>query len=355
MPPADRKATRDAQERTRWITSHIWIASSGTTRREGLKWIGLSKSAFLTAAESLNRHVSATSKDVWLNVLPTYHVGGLTMFARAHQSNGQVVDLSHLKWQPTSMFKAVIETKASFVSLVPTQLFDLVKLNVRAPTSLRAVFLGGGALEESLYQQAHALGWPILTCYGMTETCAQVATSRLEDIASPQKPRMQILSHAEIETRAYGRIAIRASSLADFVVQLHPDKGFSLEDPRRDGWFLTEDLGEVKEGFVSITGRLQERVKVLGELVSLIRVEEELKRFLQDEFCVLAVPHDRKGQTLIAAVATRSLRETAEAIDRYHKETQKLWHLDQWYAVDELPRSALGKVMKQKLLATLGL
>lgn len=355
MKAWDQSATEDARNRTRWITHHIWIASSGTTRKEGLKWVGLHKDAFLSAAESLNRHVHAIRKDVWLNVLPTYHVSGLTMFSRAHVAGGRVIDLSRQKWNAKRMLEVANEEQVSFVSLVPTQLFDLVKTGEPAPKKLKAAFLGGGALDEELYQKAHALQWPILTCYGMTETCAQVATSRLEDVKSPTKPKMKILSHADIEVRD-GRLAIQASSLADFIVQLHPEKGFSLEDPRRGGWFLTEDLGEVKNGFVSVLGRTNDRVKVLGELVSLVRIEEELKRFVKEAFCVLSIPDSRKGSSLIAVFENpASLKDLAKNVARYHAEVSSLWHLDHWYAMSELPRSALGKILKAQVLSAIGL
>lgn len=355
MKAWDKTATKDAQSRTKWIGKHIWIASSGTTRREGLKWVGLSKDAFLSAAESLNRHVQAAKKDVWLNVLPTYHVSGLTMFSRAHVAGGRVVDLSKKKWNADHMIKVANEEKVSFVSLVPTQLYDLVKAEHRAPKFLRAAFLGGGALEEELYEKAHALGWPILTCYGMTETCAQVATSRLEDIDSPTKPKMKILSHAKIESRD-GRLAIESTSLADFVVQLHPDKGFSLEDPRHNGWLLTEDLGEVQNGFVTVAGRATDRIKILGELVSLVRVEEELKNFVHEPFLVLPISDARKGHALIAVFEKpSSLGVLAENINKYHHATSSLWHFDHWYAIDQFPRSSIGKILKAQIQSYIGL
>lgn len=354
MKSWNKTATKEAQARTKWIGKHIWIASSGTTRCEGLRWVGLGKDAFLSSAESLNRHVGATKKDVWLNVLPTYHVGGLSMFSRAHVLGGRVVDLSKQKWNAAEMMKVARKEKAAFVSLVPTQLFDLVKEGYHAPETLRAAFLGGAALDEKLYMQARELGWPVLTCYGMTETCAQVATASLESLKEKSKPKMQILSHAKLELRE-GKIAIRASSLADFVVSLHPERGFSLEDPRRDGWFVTEDLGAVEDGFVSIAGRTNDRVKVLGELVSLARIEEELKQFVSDSLCVLAAPDARKGQSLIAVVEKpQSLKALAADIEKYHQATSGLWHLDHWYAIDRIPRSSLGKILKAQILSYLG-
>jgi len=138
-------------------------------------------------------------------------------------------------------------------------------------------------------------------------------------------------------------------------VQIHPEKGFSLETPIREGWFLTEDLGEVIGDNVVIHGRLHERVKILGELVSLVRVEDELKTFLTNKFCVLSIPDERKGQALIAVIkGPTSYASLKKNIEAYQKQALALTRLDHWYVVDDLPLSALGKVKKAQLLSYLG-
>ena len=115
-------------------------------------------------------------------------------------------------------------------------------------------------------------------------------------------------------------------------------------------------MGEVKNGFVSVSGRTNDRVKVLGELVSLVRVEEELKHFVKDSFCVLPIPDARKGHALIAVFEKpSSLKILAEDVTRYHQATSSLWHLDHWYAFDQFPRSSIGKILKARILSYIGL
>jgi O-succinylbenzoic acid--CoA ligase len=71
------------------LPGHLWLATSGTTG--SLKLTALSKRAMLASAAAVNRHLQSDADDVWLCVLPTFHVGGLGIYARAFLSGAQVV------------------------------------------------------------------------------------------------------------------------------------------------------------------------------------------------------------------------------------------------------------------------
>src|SRR5687768_11733428 len=139
------------------LRAHVWLATSGTSG--ALKLTALSKKALLASAASVNRHLQSDSKDVWCCVLPTFHVGGLGIYARALLSGARVITEG---WDPVR-FGA--NPEISLASLVPAQVADLVRLGVRAPRSIRAVIVGGGALGTGLYAQAGELGWPVLPSY----------------------------------------------------------------------------------------------------------------------------------------------------------------------------------------------
>jgi O-succinylbenzoic acid--CoA ligase len=71
------------------LKAHVWLATSGTSG--ALKLTALSKKALLASAASVNRHLQSYSKYVWCCVLPTFHVGGLGIYARALLSGARVV------------------------------------------------------------------------------------------------------------------------------------------------------------------------------------------------------------------------------------------------------------------------
>lgn len=69
----------------------IGVMSSGTTESQEKKIILLSRSAFLASAEAVNQHLQVKASDVWYHCLPDFHVGGLSIWARAFLSGSSVV------------------------------------------------------------------------------------------------------------------------------------------------------------------------------------------------------------------------------------------------------------------------
>ena len=119
---------------------HIYLATSGTSNSNTLyKIVGLHKTSFLHSSQSVNDVFHINRDDVLLNILPTFHVGGLSLISRAFCADAQFVNIWNegFKWDPVEFVKACAETKATITSLVPTQIFDLVKLGCMPPQSLR--------------------------------------------------------------------------------------------------------------------------------------------------------------------------------------------------------------------------
>ena len=159
----------------------IFFQTSGT---EGApKWVGLSRAAFLHSAHAVNAHLEAGAGDRWLIALPLHHVGGFSILARCHAGGSSFIRTEE-KWD-AQKFTAFCEAeKVTLASLVPTQVYDLVKAGLEAPPTLRAIVVGGGALPtaEDVGPRAIALGWPLLQSYGMTEACSQIATEPLDHL-----------------------------------------------------------------------------------------------------------------------------------------------------------------------------
>lgn len=101
------------------LKDHVWIATSGST---SLKWTALSYEALNASAGAVNKLLESDKNDVWLNVLPFFHVGGLGIITRAQLSGAQVLNLD--KWDPYAFYQAV--QNATLTALVPTNLYDLV-------------------------------------------------------------------------------------------------------------------------------------------------------------------------------------------------------------------------------------
>lgn len=314
------------------LPEHVWIATSGTTGAQ--KWAALSHEALLTSAEAVNQHFHVCSKDVWINPLPLFHVGGLGIQVRAHLINATVLPLT--KWDAESFYQ--LTHSATLSALVPAQLYDLVKAGYRCPSHFRALIIGGGALEESLFEQAIQLGWPVAPSYGMTECCSQVAT------AFPGENRMQILPHVEL---AGEPLKIRSKGLLTAYWQ----EG-KLWDPKLDGWFQTEDLVHIEAPLISFRGRTGDLLKILGENVNLAALQKRLERIVRQhntEGCILAEKDPRRGQALILfTTAGPSLQELI--LKQFNAEVMPYERLQLVKQVAFLPRTDLGKIDRSKLI-----
>ncbi|HEY0158733.1 MAG TPA: AMP-binding protein [Thermoanaerobaculia bacterium] len=312
------------------LPGHLWLATSGTTG--ALKLTALSKEAMLVSAAAVNRHLGAAADDVWCCVLPAFHVGGLGIYARAFLSRSRVVAAP---WDAAA-FAAMGEV--TLASLVPAQVRDLVEGRWRAPERLRAIVVGGGALDRELYGEARELGWPLLPSYGMTETCSQVAT------ATPESPELRLLDHVEARTDEEGRLAFRGGSL---LTGYGTGRGFV--DPKVDGWLVTDDLGWlVGERVLRVEGRRGDFVKIGGESVDLARLDAIVAAVAGVEAAVVAVPDARLGSVIHLAVT--GMVEGERVRREYDARVHPFERARAVHRVAEIPRSSLGKLLRRQLL-----
>lgn len=310
------------------LSDHFWLGTSGSSGVE--KWVALSRDAIFASAEVVNQHLSSTSQDTWLHLLPDFHVGGLGIWARAELSGAQVLKIEE-KWNP----KILAETKATLTSLVPTQIYDLVQQQLKPPCSLRAILVGGGALSDQLYQQARELGWPLLCTYGMTETASQVATSSLDN------KKLQVLPHLDVRIRN-DRINIRGKSLFTCYAKIAED-WLSLEDPKQDGWFESDDLGSYENNILSIHGRVDDRVKILGENVNLLHLNHILSEIKTFDCEIIGIPDERTDHAICLLTTSPNSEACIQEFNRRVLPFERITHIQ---VVEEIERTTLGKARR---------
>lgn len=319
------------------MENQVGLATSGSSGGHG-KLIVLSRDAILASARAVNERLGSTKEDIWFKALPDFHVGGLGILARAHLSGAVVREYSRDRWEPQTFIREL--DGATIVSLVPTQLFDLVQAGLSAPGSLRAAIIGGARLGEPLRLRARELGWPALPSYGLTECCSQVATA-----LSPDEPALTLLSHVEARVTE-GRIEIRSPALLSGFIEEE------FTDPKRDGWFLTDDIGEVRGRELEVHGRSEDFVKVAGEGVWIPRLEERLRSLgYKSDAAVLAARDERLGAkiVLLATLAAENLKE------EFNRSVAPFERAREAYTVETIPRSPLGKLLRGQALALVGL
>ncbi len=141
----------------------VVIGTSGSTGAS--KGVELSAAALRHSARAALNRVGARPGERWLCCLPATHVAGLQVLVRSLVSGTE----------PVLAERADAETVAgsgcAHVSLVPTQLQRLLPGPAMPLAGFCSVLLGGAAAPASLLEAARAAGVPVVTTYGMTETC----------------------------------------------------------------------------------------------------------------------------------------------------------------------------------------
>ncbi len=350
-------ALAEKAQESQGLQGHVWIATSGSTTNDisETKIVALSKSALKASAQAVNAFLNSNSKDRWAQVLPAFHVGGLGIDIRASLVGASVQNgLRHGKWEPGHFYKMINDQGSTLSALVPTQVFDIVRQGFRSPSDMRAIIVGGGAMDRTLYKRARDLGWPVLPSYGMTEAGSQIATATLESLNSTGFPEITLLSHAKARANTEGFIEIQANSLFSCYAQLK-DNQECIWSPQVNGWFTTEDRGQVNGTSLLIEGRSNDYVKIGGEGTNMARLRgmlEESVRAVKPEallqVTLLDVPSERLGHEVHLVSTLSSVTSERIAQDYAHR-VLPFEKVRQIHLVKEIPRSELGKILWQPL------
>jgi len=202
---------------------------------------------------------------------------------------------------------------------VPTQLSALLQLGpgFELPAHVRVILTGGAAASASLLTACAERGWPVLTSYGMTEACSQIATQHPGVLHEPGSGVGSALPGIEVRS-VEGAIQVRGPTLFSGYL-MGPAEPF---DP--EGWFTTGDLGRWDAtGQLHVLGRSDQVIISGGENVAPAEVEAALEACPGVlEACVFPVPDAHWGQ-LVAAGLRVVPGDAARLLDGVHSELER--------------------------------
>ena len=361
----------DLARRITRVPAHtdLILRTSGSTTGTG-RLIAMSAAALMASARAT--HARLGGPGTWLLPLPAHHVAGLQILIRSLEAGTEpvVVDTS-AGFSPTALAEALRSARRStgaavsrlYVSLVPTQLVRVLQdpQARRALAGADAVLLGGAAADPALLARARGAGVTVVTTYGMSETGGGCVYSGrpLEGV--------EIAIQAP-DAEGAGRILISGPVLAEDYLHtpgrnLSASEGFHRSGARRV--LATSDRGRLHpDGRLEVLGRLDDVIITGGVKVEPRHVEEALTGIDGvAEACVLGLPDEQWGSTVVAAVVLEpgrqpggpkrldgaALREAARArLDGAHAPKRVV-------VLEALPLRPSGKVDRRevaRLLAT---
>lgn len=330
----------------------MMLYTSGTTGRP--KGAVHTHGSMAAAVVAIAECWAFTADDTLLNVLPLFHIHGLSFASHVWLTTGGrmiVQDAFH----PRRTLEALSE--ATTLMGVPPYYYSWLEwpsFRERAGQlrHIRLFTCGSAPIRpEVLPALQEILGGPIINRYGMTEThvITSLPLSGPHKIGSVGLPLSGIEVQVRGEKGEVGQVWVRGPNL--FTEYWNRPEA-TAEAFDADGWFDTGDLGEQDEdGFLTLRGRSKDLIIVGGYNVYPPVVE----RVINDcpgvkESALIGIPDPRRGERPMAVVVRDDPDLTAETVIAFCRERLIDYQCPARVEfVPELPRNTMGKVLKREL------
>ena len=335
----------------------LLLHTSGTTSKP--KVVPLRQRNLAYSAQTIAAHYALTPDDVSLCAMPLFHVHGLLASTLATLASGGTV-VVRPRFSPRSFWEDVVRHGGTWYSAVPTLHHLLVARAETEPPpkhDLRFARSCSSALSPSLQAALEdRLGIPVLQAYGMTEASHQMCSNplppgeqRAGSVGLATGVEMAVLDDdwRPLPPGSVGEVAVRGPSVIDG----YRDNPAANAASFRDRWFRTGDSGAVSaDGYLSLQGRLKELINRGGEKISPHEVEDALTAHpAVAEAVAYAIPDDRYGEQVAAAVVLRADASTAE-LTRHCGERLASFKVPVSIALlESIPKGPTGKVQRRLL------
>ncbi len=352
--------------------------------RDDLAWIfytsgttGMPKGAMLThhnlMTMTMNFYADVAPlgpEDAVLHAAPLSHGSGLYSIPNIGKGAANVI-LATRSFEPEAVFRTIENRRITNMFAAPTMIKRLVthpKIGDYDLSSLKCINYGGAPiLVEDLKDMVKALGQVFVQVFGQAESPMTISYLRKEEhlmdgttremkrLASAGIPRtdveVQIFDEndAELPVGELGEIVVRG----EVVMKGYWKNPEATEKTLRNGWLHTGDLGVIDEdGYVYILDRAKDMIISGGENIYSREIEDAiLKHPAVFELAVIGVPDDHWGEAIKALVVLKEgQRASEEEIIAFCKEHLASYKKPKTVEfLDELPKSAYGKVLKREL------
>ncbi len=326
--------------------------------------------ALATSAEQGRFH----QKDVYMPITPMFHVHAWGFPYIATMTG--VKQVYPGKYAPSTLLQYMETEKVTFSHCVPTILNMLMASPdfARIDLSNWKVIIGGAALPKKMCQAAKAKGIDIFTGYGMSETCpvltlGHVGNEELSDEADTEirckTGRPLPLTQIRVVDEDMNDVPADGESVGEIVVRSPWLTQGYLKDSRnsetlwKGGYLHTGDVATKNENnYISITDRMKDVIKVGGEWLSSLELEDIINLYPQvAEVAVIGIQDDKWGEKPLALIVLSGEGEQPKEKDIINHVKSfidkglmtKLALLMKVEYVETIDKTSVGKINKKEL------
>jgi acyl-CoA synthetase (AMP-forming)/AMP-acid ligase II len=297
--------------------------------------------------------------------MPLFHVHGLLASALSTLASGGTLVVP-APFNPLGFWQLMREHRPTWYSAVPTiHRMVLARARDERPAgaeSLRFVRSCSSALSPELMAEIEQrLGAPVLEAYGMTEACHQIASNPLPpaarqpgSVGAGTGVELAVLDDhgVRLDAGTPGQVAIKGPNVIDGYAANPQANAESFTG----GWFLTGDQGVLDErGYLTLISRIKELINRGGEKISPREVDEVLLRHpAVAEAVAFGSPHPTLGEEVVAAVVLRGEASEQDLLAYCREQLAAFKVPRKLHIVDQIPRTATGKVQRRKVAEAIG-
>ncbi len=269
-----------------------------------LKSSGSSNKSKLCIHPILNLNKSAEASGIWLksqglnpnqciifNTLPLHHISGFMALWRSEVWKSEYINISPNLIKNTkelitfSLSLKNINKKKLITSLVPTQLFRLIKerdgLNWLKMFDL--IWVGGAHISKDLFQECRKEKISLAPCYGATETAAMITSLKPSEFLKGYTNYGRILKDIQLRINHDGIIEISSERIGYELKSSSKIKRFS----NHDGWWQSGDYGKLIKvdnlDYLQVLGRKDNAFQSGGETIFPDMIETKLNEFISNK------------------------------------------------------------------------
>jgi len=345
----------------------ILLYTGGTTGRS--KGVQLTHRNVCSNGYQVINAMNIVKEDIYLHVAPQFHAAdllssGFTMNGSAHA----YVPV----FSPKAVLQAIQDYKVTQAMMAPTMIIMILEepsFDDYDISSYRNLFYGSSPMAAEWVEKAiqRFTNAGVQQGYGLTETSPILTTFDADDhrhametgntdiLRAAGRPLigidLKILNNndTEVPTGEAGEVCVRGPN----VTPGYLNRADENKKAFKNGWFHTGDIGRVDEnGILFLMDRKKDMIISGGENIYTSEVEATLYKHPDVFECaVIGVPDDKYGEALLAVIVPvpgKNLEE--EGIIKHCRKLIAGFKIPrQIDFVDELPKSAMSKILKNEL------
>jgi acyl-[acyl-carrier-protein]-phospholipid O-acyltransferase/long-chain-fatty-acid--[acyl-carrier-protein] ligase len=316
------------------------------------KAVELTHRNIVSNIESFSERYNFTDNDIFLANLPFFHVFGLTGNLWTPLYHGMTIITYANPLDYRKICEIVRDDKPTLMVATPSFYWGYLRKSEAGDfASLRVAICGADKCPDALregFMEKHNM--VLYEGYGTTETSPAISANaegmnKSGSVGLPFEGVQVRIEHyqtgEECGVGENGKILVKG----DLVMKGYFNDFEETSLHIRHGWYDTGDMGNLDEdGYLWHVGRLKRFVKIGGEMVSLIRVENALEKQLPDDVlcCVVEIPDAIKGARIVAAV-TAPIDEK-KTLKKMAADLPKIALPKIFIVIEDLPKMGSGKI-----------